>query len=87
MSVSICLAGFQHATSGFFVDWDSRIREAANPGEGMSCVIVKDDHMEVIDSEGETIYECTRYESIAEIQAVAPEINPAVVSTTKPLAP
>jgi hypothetical protein len=83
MITSISANGAKPALSGYFVDWDSRIREAANPGDGMSCVVIKGDHMEVINSEGETTYECTRFDSIAAIQAVAPNINPVIVGSKK----
>lgn len=87
MNTTIPVRGQVPAQSGYFVDWDSRIREATNPGDGMSCVIIKGDHMEVINDEGETIYECTRYDSIADIQAVSPQINPVVVSGKRRPAP
>ena len=71
------------ATSGYFVDWDGRIREAANPGNGMFCVILSDDNMDVVDAEGETNYECTRYEKIEDIMAIVPSINPEIVSNNQ----
>lgn len=64
------------AIAGFFVDWNGDTRRTEQPGEHFNCLVNEQDaHVDVVDSEGFVVHECTYFPTIESAEAAGITVN------------
>lgn len=61
---------------GFFVDWDGNTRRTEAPGDGYECnVDLAKQHVDVVDSAGFVVHECTYFPTIESLKQADIDVN------------
>ncbi|HCF9660124.1 TPA: hypothetical protein NI776_001851 [Pseudomonas aeruginosa] len=70
------------ADHGYFVDWNGDARLTAAPGDGFSCQVnVETAHVDVVDSEGFVVHECSFFRTFESMNSAGIDCwanNPAL---------
>lgn len=62
--------------AGYFVDWNGNTRKTEQPGDGYECnVNLEKNHVDVIDSEGFVVHECTYFPTLDSVMAADITVN------------
>lgn len=63
-------------TPGFFVDWNGDTRPIASPGGTFECIVdVKRVHVDVVDSQGFVVHECSYFPTLEAVEAAGVVVN------------
>lgn len=64
------------AIPGFFVDWNGNTRRTEQPGEFFQCIVdVSTAHVDVVDSDGFVVHECSYFPTLAAAEAAGVSVN------------
>ncbi len=64
------------AKAGFFVDWNGDTRRTEQPGHPFECLVdEQSSHVDVIDSEGFVVHECSFFATLAAAEAAGVTVN------------
>ncbi|HBO7965300.1 MULTISPECIES: hypothetical protein [Pseudomonas] len=64
------------AIAGFFVDWNGDTRRTEQPGEFFECIVDQlAAHVDVIDSEGFVVHECSFFPTLEAVKAAGVTVN------------
>lgn len=64
------------AITGFFVDWNGHTRKTDQPGDFFQCIVDEHAaHVDVVDSEGFVVHECTYFPTLAAVEAAGVTVN------------
>lgn len=62
--------------AGFFVDWNGYTRRTEQPGDFFECIVdERAAHVDVVDSEGFVVHECSFFPTLDAVEAAGVSIN------------
>lgn len=62
--------------AGFFVDWNGDTRRTEQPGDFFECIVDEQAaHVDVIDSEGFVVHECSYFPTLGAVEAAGVSVN------------
>jgi hypothetical protein len=76
MAISTLKGAYNMATAGYFVDWNGNTRRTENPGEPFACIVDEANaHVDVTDSEGFVVHECSYFPTLEAVEAAGIEVR------------
>lgn len=62
--------------AGYFVDWNGDTRRTEEPGEPFECIVNEQNaHVDVVDSEGFVVHECSYFPTLEAVAAAGVMVN------------